>query len=66
MSVVKGYIREEIFNVRNCVIAVGTLKMGRRTKELSKMTVEKALNARERTVNGVRYHVVVVVDQKTA
>ena len=56
--------RNEILDVRNCLMAAATLRLGRRTGELIKMTTEEVKNAKEEIVEGVPFYIVKVLEQK--
>ena len=56
--------RNEILDVRNCLMAAATLRLERRTGELIKMTTEEVKNAKEEIVEGVPFYIVKVLEQK--
>ena len=58
------YSLSKIVDIRNCLIAAGTIRIGRRSKELMKMQLEEVQNAEQVVVEGDTYVVVKVFDQK--
>ena len=59
-----SYSTTRILDVRNCLIAAGALRLGRRSKELMKMTTSEVDDAERVEVDGDVFHVVKVFDQK--
>ena len=58
------YTKEQINRVRDDLIAVGALKLGRRTKEMMTMTCKEVEEAEEREINDERFHIIKVMKQK--
>ena len=58
------YDREKINQIRDDLITVGTLKLGRRSKEMMKMTIDEVEKAEKREVNGNNIFIVKVRNQK--
>lgn len=59
------YSRKEIGKVRNSLIVMGSIRLGRRATELSKMRLKEVEDAEERMVNNKKFHLVCVKEQKT-
>ena len=63
-SVSKYGIKQTI-KVRNSLIAVATVRLGRRSKELSTMSLEEVSEADKEIVDGKEVYIIKVVDQKS-
>lgn len=61
-----AYSMTKILDVRNNLIAAGTLRLGRRSKELMKMETTEVDAAERLVVDGDIFHVVKVHDQKNS
>ena len=59
-----AYNISKILDVRNCLIAAGTLRLGRRSKEFMKMKTTEVDEAERLEVDGDVFYVVKVFDQK--
>lgn len=60
------FSRNEALNVRNTLMAIGTLRLGRRSKELITMTLEEVAAAEKQSISGENYYFVKVANQKGA
>ena len=61
---VQNYDKNDFIKIRNLFIAVATIRSGRRSKEILKMTVEEVNEAKETSINGKKYYRINVLDQK--
>ena len=59
-----SYTTAEAVKVRNSLMAVATLRLGRRTKELTHMTLDEVKNAEKRRVLDESFHIIEVSNQK--
>ena len=59
------YTEEQARSVRDSLIAAGTLRLGRRSKELMKMTVTEVRQAVNKKINNEQIFIIEVMDQKS-
>ena len=52
--------------VRDALIAIGTVRLGRRSKELIRMSLDEVNKAEQRTVNNEPFYIIHVTEQKNA
>ena len=62
----KSYSRKHITQVRNALMAVATVRLGRRSLEMTKMTLDEVEGATESRINGVKHYTINVSDQKNS
>ena len=55
---------KEITKIRDSLIAVATVRLGRRSLEMTRMTLEEVKGATESVINGNKYYTINVRDQK--
>ena len=55
---------KEILDIRNSLMAVAALRLGRRSQELVKMTLKEVEEAEEKTVDDKHFYIVKVLEQK--
>ena len=60
------YNAKQVSEVRNGLIMIGAIRLGRRAKEFARMTVDEAKKAERVEVNGEEFFLIEVSDQKTA
>ena len=61
----KNYTKAAIMNVRNLLILMGTIRLGRRSKEFTTMTVTDATQAEKVPIDSENFFFVKVGEQKT-
>ena len=59
-----SYDEKKVLDVRNNLMVVGSIRLGRRSKELMTMTLEEVAEAEKTLINGEAFHIVKVMDQK--
>lgn len=60
------YSRSEALQVRDSLMAVATLRLGRRSKELMTMTLQEIADAEEEIIRDEKYWFIKVADQKAS
>lgn len=60
----ENYSDEEATSIRNNLIAIAILRLGRRVKEIIEMTLEEVNNHEEKTIDGEKYVIIHVLEQK--
>ena len=59
-----GLRTKDIRSIRDELIAVGTLQLGRRSLEMTHMQLSEVEEAEERYVDGIKYHIIKVAMHK--
>ena len=63
---IADYTDTQIINVRNHLLALGAVRLGRRSKELLKMKKIEVANAEKRKIKGIDHFIIKVADQKNS
>ena len=60
----EAYSEDQILHVRNLLIEIGTIRIGRRSKELVEMTIEESNDAEDALVDEEHYKIINAFNQK--
>ena len=61
-----SYSRKQVFKVRDALIAVATVRLGRRSLEMTRMTLSEVDDAQETAINNKTHHLIKVLEQKNS
>jgi len=60
-----SYTKKQVIEIRNNLMAIGTIRIGKRSKEIIKMTIDEMKDASQREVGDKVFYIVKVYDQKS-